>query len=104
MLVERKENGDFTITREPGEKLSLEEQNLAIAIAWHIPDMELLGDAGCMGNFDMYQFFYNAYTDRKYMILYGRDGEAFLNGETILLHALELDEEDREALRKGDAA
>ena len=43
MLVERKENGDFTITREPGEELCLEEENLAVAILWHVPDMELLG-------------------------------------------------------------
>ena len=41
MLVERKGNGDFTITREPSEELSVEEQNLAIAILWYVPDMEL---------------------------------------------------------------
>ncbi len=46
MLVERKGNGDFTIAKEPGEALSLEEQNLAIAILWYVPDMELLGATG----------------------------------------------------------
>lgn len=100
MLVERKENGDFTIAREPGEKLTHEEENLAIAILWHVPDMDLLGEQGCAGNFDMYQFFYNCYTDKKYMILYGRDGERFLKGETILLSAMELDENDRAELEK----
>jgi hypothetical protein len=44
MLVERKENGDFTIAKEPGEKLCLEEENLAISILWHIEDMALLGE------------------------------------------------------------
>ncbi len=104
MLVERKENGDFTITREPGEELCLEEENLAVAILWHVPDMELLGEQGCTGNFDMYQFFYNLYTDKKYMILYGRDGDAFLNGETILLKAMDLDEDDRADLRREEIA
>lgn len=100
MLVERKENGDFTITKEPGEKLSLEEENLAIAILWHIEDMELLGEQGCAGNIDMYQYFYNYYTNKKYMILYGRDGETFRKGETITLTAMDLDEEDREEIKK----
>ncbi|MCM1234486.1 MAG: hypothetical protein NC489_30670 [Ruminococcus flavefaciens] len=104
MLVERLENGNFTITREPGEKMCLEEENLAIAILWNIPDMELLGEQGCAGNFDMYQFFYNSYTGKKYMILYGRDGDAFLRGETILLEAQELDDEDREELEKEGIA
>jgi len=104
MLVERKENGDFTLSREPGEKLCLEEENLAIAILWHVPDMEILGEQGCAGNFDMYQRFYNSYTDKKYMILYGRDGEDFLNGKTILLKAEELDEDDRAELRKEEVA
>ncbi len=100
MLVERKENGDFTITKEPGDELCLEEENLAVAILWHVPDMEPLGDQGCAGNFDMYQCFYNYYTDKKYMILYERDGDAFLKGETILLKAMDLDEDDRADLRK----
>ncbi len=104
MLVERKENGDFMIAMEPGEELSLEEQNLVIAILWHVPDMELLGEQGCAGNFDMYQFFYNTCTDRKYMILSGRDGEDFLNSKPILLKAMELNEDDRAELGKGDAA
>ncbi len=46
MLVERAENGNFVITQESGEELSLEEQ-------------------GCAGNFDICQFFCNTYTDRK---------------------------------------
>lgn len=100
MLVERKENGDFMIAKEPGEKLCMEEEHLAIAILWHVPDMELLGEQGCAGNCDMYQFFYNSYTDKKYMILYGRDGRRFLNGENILLRAMELDENDKEELKK----
>lgn len=100
MLVERLGNGDFTIAMEPGEKLCDEEQNLAIAILWHVPDMELLGEQGCAGNWDMYQCFYNSYTDRKYMILFGRDGDAFLEGKKILLKAEELDEYDREELKK----
>lgn len=104
MLVERKENGDFTIARKPDEKLSLEEENLAIAILWHVPDMELLGEQGCAGNFDMYQFFYNTYTDKKYMILVGSDGKRFLKGDLILLSAMELDESDREELKKEEIA
>ncbi len=46
MLVERPENGNFVITQESGEELSLEEQ-------------------GCAGNSDICQFFCNTYTDRK---------------------------------------
>lgn len=97
MLVEKK-GDNFVIQKESDENLSLEEQNLAVAVCWHVPDMELLGEQGCAGNFDMYQFFYNSYTDKKYMVLFGRDGEAFLRGEPVLLEALELDEEDRELL------
>ena len=104
MLVERKGNGDFTITRELGEELSVEEQNLAIAILWHVPDMELLGEQGCVGNFDMCHFFYNAYTDKKYMLLYDQDGKAFLNGETILLEAQDLDKDDRAEWKKEESA
>lgn len=100
MLVTRKENGDFTIAKEPGEQLTQEEQNLAMAILWHVPDMELLGEQGCAGNFDMYQCFYNSYTDKKYMILFGHDGDAFLKGETILLEAQEMDADDRAELEK----
>lgn len=101
MLVTRKENGDFTIAREPGEKLTPEEENLAIAILWHVPDMDLFGEQGCAGNFDMYQSFYNYYTGKKYMILLGRDGEAFLKGETITLAARDMDDADREELGRG---
>ncbi len=104
MLVARKENGDFTIAKEPGEQLSKEEQNLAIAILLHVPDMELLGEQGCAGNYDMYQYFYNCYTDKKYMILFGRDGDAFLKGETILLEAMEMDADDRAELDSGQEA
>lgn len=68
-------------------KLRLEEENPAIAILWHIRDMEFLGEQGCAGDFYMYQYFYNACTDKKYMILCGRDGDAFLKGEMILLKA-----------------
>lgn len=57
---------------------------------------------GCAGN--MYQFFYNTYTDKKYMILEGSDGERFLKGELILLSAMELDESDREKLKKEEIA
>lgn len=100
MLAERKENGDFTITKEPCEKLSMEEENLTIAILWNIEDMALLGEQGCAGNFDMYQYFYNYFTDKKYMILYGRDGETFRKGETITLTAMYPDKEDREEIKK----
>ena len=100
MLVTRKENGDFTIAKDPGKQLCQEAQNLAVAILWYVPDMELLGEQGCAGNFDMYQCFYNNYTDKKYMILFGRDGDAFLKGETILLEAQDLDDDDRAELNR----
>lgn len=102
MLVEKLENDCWSIQKEPDEQLSLEEQNLAIAICWHIPDMELLGEQGCAGNFDMYQFFYNANTDKKYMVLYGRDGEIFAHGNAVILEAMEMTEEDRELLNLSE--
>jgi|InofroStandDraft_1065614.scaffolds.fasta_scaffold32667_3 hypothetical protein len=48
----------------------------------------------------MYQYFYNCYMDKKYMILYRRDGETFRKGETVTLTAMDLDEEDREEIIK----
>lgn len=48
----------------------------------------------------MYQFFYNCYTDKKYMILYGRDGETYQKGGTVTLTAMDLDEEDRNEIKK----
>ena len=59
MFVKEKDNGNWIIQKEKDEELSLEEQNFAISIVWHIPDMVLLGEQGCAGNFDMYQYFYN---------------------------------------------
>lgn len=102
MIVEKLENDCWSIQKEPDEQLSLEEQNLAIAICWHVPDMELLGEQGCAGNFDMYQFFYNANTDKKYMILFGRDGEIFAHGNAVILEAMEMTEEDRELLNLAE--
>ncbi|MSS38320.1 hypothetical protein [Clostridium porci] len=95
MIVNKLDNDGWSIQKEPDEVLSLEEQNLAVAILWHIEDMDLLGEQGCVGNFDMYQCFYNYHTDKKYMILLGRDGEAFLRGEPVVLEAMEMTEEDR---------
>lgn len=95
MIVNKLDNDGWSIQKEPDEVLSLEEQNLAVAILWHIEDMDLLGEQGCAGNFDMYQCFYNYHTDKKYMILLGRDGEAFLRGESVVLEAMEMTEEDR---------
>jgi len=102
MIVEKLENNGWSIQKEPDEHLSLEEQNLAVSICWHIPDMELLGEQGCAGNFDMYQFFYNRYTDKKYMILFGRDGEVFSHGDTVILNAMKMTEEDRILLDESD--
>ena len=95
MIVNKLDNDGWSIQKEPDEVLSLEEQNLAVAILWHIEDMDLLGEQGGVGNFDMYQCFYNYHTDKKYMILLGRDGEAFLRGEPVVLEAMEMTEEDR---------
>lgn len=100
MKVKRYKNGNITIQRiTPMDELSLEEQNLLIAIAWHVPDMELLGEQGCAGNYDMYQYFYNAYTDRKYCVLLGRDSELFfIQGKVVKLHPEEMMEPDYEEL------
>ena len=46
----------------------------------------------------MYQFFYNANTNKKYMILLGRDGKIFAHGSAVILEAMEMTEEDRELL------
>jgi len=100
MIVEKKENGDFTIAKEANEKLSSEEENIAIAILWHVPDMELLGEQGCAGNFDMYQYFYNSNTDKKYMVLLGADGYDYVAGKKVLLSAMDLDAEDRKMIEE----
>ena len=100
MKVKRYKNGNITIQRvTPMEDLSLEEQNLMVAITWNVPDMDLLGEQGCAGNYDMYQCFYNYYTDKKYMVLL-REQEKFEEGKVIKLYAQDLDEEDREELNK----
>lgn len=101
MKVKRYRNGNITIQRfTPMEELSLEEQNLLIAINWHVPDMELLGEQGCAGNYDMYQYFYNAYTDRKYCVLLGRDNELFIQGKVIRLYPEKMTQEDCEELER----
>jgi len=56
--------------------------------------MELFGEQGCAGNFDMYQYFYNAYTDRKYCVLQGRDNELFIQGKVVRLYPKKLTDED----------
>ena len=96
MKVRRYKNGNITIQREKGEKL-VDDANLIIAIAWHVPDMDLFGEPGCAGNYDMYQCFYNFYTDKKYMVLYSQQ-EDFEQGKVVRLYAEDLDEEDREYL------
>jgi hypothetical protein len=100
MKVKRYKNGNITIQRvTPMEELTMEERNLLIAIAWNVPDMDLLGEQGCAGNYDMYQCFYNYHTDKKYMVLLSEQ-EKFEEGKVIKLYAQELDEEDREELNK----
>ena len=99
MKVKRYKNGNITIQRiTPMEELSMEEQSVLVSIAWHVPDMELLGEQGCAGNFDMYQYFYNAYTDRKYCVLQGKCSELFEQGKVIRLYAEKMTEEDYEEL------
>ena len=101
MKVKRYKNGNITIQRiTPMEELSLEEQNLLIAIAWNVPDMEFLGEQGCAGNYDMYQYFYNAYTDRKYCVLQGKDNELFIQGKIVRLYPEKMEEEDYELLER----
>ena len=96
MKVKRYKNGNFTIQREKDEKLA-DDENLIIAIAWHVPDIDLFGESGCAGNFDMYQCFYSCYTDKKYMVLYSQQKD-FEEGKVIRVYAEELDEDDREYL------
>ena len=94
MKVKRYKNGNITIQRiTPINELSLEEQNLLIAIAWHVPDMELFGEQGCYGNFNMYQCFYNYYTDKKYMVLLSEQ-EKFEQGKVIKLYAQDMTDDD----------
>lgn len=101
MKVRRYKNGNFTIQKEKDEKLT-DDANLFIAIAWHCSDMDLLGDPGCAGNYDMYQCFYNYYTDKKYMVLFGQQKD-FDEGKLIRLYALNMDEDDRALLEENCA-
>jgi len=95
MKVKRYKNGNITIQRtEPMEELCLEEKHIAGAILLNVEDMELFGEQGCAGNFDMYQYFYNAYTDRKYCVLQGRDNELFIQGKVVRLYPKKLTDED----------
>ena len=98
MKVKRYKNGNFTIQREKDEKL-VDDANLIIAIAWHCDDMDLLGEPGCASNYDMYQCFYNYYTDKKYMVLYSQQ-EDFEKGKIIRLYAQDMDEYDRVQLEE----
>ena len=99
MTVRRYKNGNFTIQKEKDEKLSVEEQNLWIAIYYHCSDMDLLGEPRCASNYDMYQCFYNYYTDKKYVVLYSQQ-EDFEQGKTIRLYAQDMDEDDRALLEE----
>ena len=100
MKVKRYKNGNITIKRvTPMKDLSLEEQNFLVAIAWNVPDMDLLGEAGCAGNSDMYQYFYNYYTGKKYMVLFSNQ-EKFEQGKTIRLYAQDLEAGDMEELNR----
>ena len=100
MKVKRYKNGNITIQRvTPMEELSMEEHSVLVAIAWHVPDMELLGEQGCAGNFDMYQCFYSYYTDKKYMVLYGQQKD-FEEGKVIRLYAQDMDEDEYELLER----
>lgn len=97
MKVRRYKNGNITIQKEKGEILSHEEKNLFIAIYYHCEDMDLFGEQGCAGNFDMYQCYYNHYTDKKYMVLASQQ-EDFDKGKVIRLYAQDMNEDDREYL------
>ena len=101
MKVKRYKNGNITIQRtEPMEELCLEERHIAGAIYFNVEDMELLGYEGCYGNFEMYQYFYNAYTDRKYCVLLGRDDELFIQGKVVRLYPEKMTQEDYEELNQ----
>jgi hypothetical protein len=101
MKVKRYKNGNFTIQREKDEKL-VDDANLIIAIAWHVPDMDLLGEPGCAGNYDMYQCFYNYYTGKKYMVLHSEQDD-FEQGKIIRLYAQDMDEDDYALLEENCA-
>lgn len=101
MKVKRYKNGNITIQRtEPMDDLCLEEKHIAGAILFHVEDMELLGYEGCAGNYDMYQYFYNVYTDKKYCVLQGKDNELFIQGKVVRLYPEEMTEEDYEELER----
>ena len=101
MKVKRYKNGNFTIQKEKDEKL-IDDANLIIAIAWHVPDIDLFGEPGCAGNWDMYQCFYSYYTDKKYMVLYSQQ-EDFEKGKVIRVYAQDMDKDDRALLEKNCA-
>ena len=99
MKVKRYKHRNITIQRtEPMSELSPEERNVISAICLHVEDMELLGNPGCIGNYEMCQFFYNAYTDRKYAILLGRANDLFAQGKVIRLHPEKMTKEDYEEI------
>ena len=99
MEASRDSKGIIRFHRIPGEKLCLEEQNVAIALLWQESlDLELLGEKGCAGNYDMYQFLYCSYNDKKYMLLLGRDQQLFDEYRTITLYPIDMNEEDYEDL------
>ena len=99
MKIKRYKNGNITIQRtEPMQELCLEERHIAGAILLNVEDMELLGEQGCAGNYDMYQYFYNAYTDKKYCVLLGRDNIPFEIGKIVRLYAEKMTQEDYEEL------
>lgn len=99
MKVKRYKNGNITIQRtEPMDDLCLEEKHICGAIYFNVEDMELLGYEGCAGNYDMYQYFYNAYTDRKYCVLQGKDNELFIQGKVVILYPEKMTQEDYKEL------
>ena len=101
MKVKCYKNGNITIQRtEPIDDLYLEEKHITGAIYHNVEDMELLGEQGCAGNYDMYQYFYNAYTDRKYCVLLGKDNELFVQGKIVRFYPEKMTQEDYEELER----
>lgn len=101
MKVKRYKNGNITIQRtEPMEELSLEEQNLLVAISWNVPDMDFLGEHCCASNYDMCQYFYNYYTDKKYMVLFSEQ-QKFEQGKVVRLYPEKMTKEDYEELERN---
>ena len=97
MITHEYKCGSFTLRKQCGEQID-DSVSIAQLVLDNVEDCMLLGELGCAGNTEMYQYIYNIRTGKKYMCLLHYDKERLSAGHSVRFYPEDLTAEDIENL------